>query len=516
MEYCRENYFKSSKNVLHSMSVKFSVKIGKIEEETGVHVIPVYEDLISDPPIKLSEKIKKILEQVCGREFKGRIEETYVLPTFLEKGPSRIVLTGLGKSSELELDSVRRAYGRAALKMEEMKFSSTYIPIPSLPYDIDLTIQTIVEGILLSLYRFDRYKSEKEKQALEEVYFLVEDESKTGDIQRSIDLAEKICRGVYTARDIANMPSNDCYPEKLAEMAIEVGSRAGFKVRIYKMDELMEMEMGGIIAVGGGSNHKPVLIEMEYDGTCGGDKPYVIVGKAVTFDSGGISIKPSEKMEEMKYDKSGGAAVIGIMEAAALLKLPLRLIGLVPCVENMPSGTAYRPGDIVRFRNGKTAEIISTDAEGRLILADALAYAVEKNPKVVIDLATLTGACIIALGTHASGLFTNNQQLADKIMKSSEKTGEKTWQLPLWKQYKEQIKSDVADLKNVGGRPAGAITAAAFLSEFVRDAPWIHLDIAGTAYTQETSEQKSYIPKGATGVGVRLIIDYLINELKQE
>lgn len=499
------------------MSVRFSVKIGKIEEEIGVHVIPFYEDLFSNPPIQLSEKIKKILEQVCGREFKGRLEEAYVLPTFLEKGPSKIVLTGLGKRNEFELDSVRRAYGRAALKVEEMKFSSTCIPIPSFPYDIDSTIQAIVEGILLSLYRFDRYKSEKEKQALEDVYFLVEDESKASSIQHSIDVAEKICRGVYTARDIANMPSNDCYPEKLAEIALEVGRRAGFKVRIYKIDELVEMKMGGIIAVGSGSIHKPVLIEMEYDGTVGReDKPYIIVGKAVTFDSGGISIKPSEKMEEMKYDKSGGAAVIGIMEVAALLKLPIKLIGLVPCVENMPSGTAYRPGDILRFRNGKTAEIISTDAEGRLILADALAYAVEKNPKAVIDLATLTGACIIALGTHASGLFTNNKELAEKMMRSSEKTGEKTWQLPLWRQYKEQIKSDVADLKNVGGRPAGAITAAAFLSEFVKDTSWIHLDIAGTAYTQETSEQKSYIPKGATGVGVRLIIDYLVNELKQK
>ncbi|MEM2470056.1 MAG: aminopeptidase, partial [Nitrososphaerota archaeon] len=246
------------------------------------------------------------------------------------------------------------------------------------------------------------------------------------------------------------------------------------------------------------------------------DRPYIIVGKAVTFDSGGISIKPSEKMEEMKYDKAGGAAVVGVLEAVASLRLPIRVIGLIPCVENLPSGTAYRPGDIIRFRNGKSAEIISTDAEGRLILADALSYAVEKNPKAIIDLATLTGACIIALGTHASGLFTNNQEIAEKIKRSGERTGERVWQLPLWKQYKEQLRSDVADLKNVGGRPAGAITAAAFLSEFVGETVWVHLDIAGTAYTQETSESKSYIPKGATGVGVRLIVDYLINEVEQK
>jgi leucyl aminopeptidase len=370
-----------------------------------------------------------------------------------------------------------------------------------------------VEGIILSMYRFDRYKSERKEQKLKHVTLLVRDESALGKVEESIEEAGRICRGAYTARDLTNMPSVDCYPEKFAEIVYEVGRKAGFNVRIYRINELERMSMGGIVAVGSGSIHKPVLIELEYDGTGGRDgSPYVIVGKAVTFDSGGISIKPSEKMEEMKYDKAGGAAVVGVLEAVASLKLPIKVVGLIPCVENLPSGTAFRPGDIIKFRNGKTAEIISTDAEGRLILADALSYAVEKNPKAVIDLATLTGACIIALGTHASGLFTNNQELAEKIKKSAERTGERVWQLPLWKQYGEQLKSDVADLKNSGGRPAGAITAALFLSEFVGDKPWVHLDIAGTAYMQEASEQKSYTPRGATGVGVRLIVDYLIHE----
>jgi len=218
----------------------------------------------------------------------------------------------------------------------------------------------------------------------------------------------------------------------------------------------------------------------------------------------------------MKFDKSGGAAVVGILVAAALLNLPIRLIGLIPVVENMPSGSAYKPGDIIRFRNGKTAEIISTDAEGRLILADALAYAAEKKPRALIDLATLTGACVIALGNHASGLFSNNDELAEKLIKSGEETGERVWRLPLWKPYYNQLKSEVADMKNTGGSAGGAITAAAFLSNFVGDNAWAHLDIAGTAWTQEQSEQKSYIPKGATGVGVRLVINFLMKEGKKK
>lgn len=495
--------------------VEFKVDVGRIALEEGVYIIPMYESDLPRPAVNISENISKIVNKVAGRDFKGRLEEVYIIPTFLDRGPEKIVLVGLGKRDELELDSFRRAYGRAASRLDESVTESAFAPIIKDVFDLEDVTRSIVEGIVLSMYRFERYKCEKKEQKLKLITLLVDDSSLIDKVGKAVEIAEKICRGVYTARDLTNTPSIDCYPEKFAEMVCEVGRRAGFKVRIFQIDELREMGMGGIVAVGDGSLHKPVLIMLEYDGAGErDDRPYVIVGKAVTFDSGGISIKPSEKMEEMKYDKAGGAAVAGILESVALLKLPIRVIGLIPSVENLPSGTAFRPGDIIRFRNGKTAEIISTDAEGRLILADALAYAVEMNPKAVIDLATLTGACVIALGTHASGLFTNSQELAEKIEESAEKTGERVWQLPLWKQYKEQLKSDVADLKNVGGRPAGAITAAAFLSEFVGDTPWVHLDIAGTAYIQETSEQKSYTPKGGTGVGVRLIINYLLGESK--
>ncbi|MCS7126427.1 MAG: leucyl aminopeptidase, partial [Aigarchaeota archaeon] len=454
--------------------IDFIVKVGRIGREEGINVVPMIEDEKPRPIVDLPEDIRKIIDQFAGKDFKGRIEEVFTIPTFIEKGPAKLLLVGLGKKEELELDSFRRACGRASIKIDESLNESAVFPVPKTFFKEEDVAQSIVEGVLLSMYRFEKYKSEKREQSLKNVTLIIENENSLYWVKERVEVAKKICRGVYTARDLANMPSNDSYPEKFAEMVQEIGRRSGFNVKVYKIEDLEKMSMGGIVAVGNGSVHKPVLIELEFDGTSGrSSRPYVIVGKAVTFDSGGISIKPSEKMEEMKYDKSGGSAVVGVMEAASLLKLPIRLIGLIPCVENLPSGSAYRPGDIIRFRNGKTAEIISTDAEGRLILADALAYGVEKNPVAIIDLATLTGACIVALGTHASGLFTNNQELAEKIIKSSEKVGERVWQLPLWKQYREQIKSEVADLKNSGGRPAGAITAAAFLSEFVKDIPWV-------------------------------------------
>lgn len=492
--------------------LKITVKVGRLEEEAGLIVLPLLESEKPESLTPIPSRFEELIGRVYGKEFKGKLEEVYTAP--VQEG--RLMMVGLGRKEELELDALRRAYGKAAVRAGELGEEKMCAPILHKPFEVSDSAQAAAEGALLSAYRFDRYKSEKEEPRLREVVFVVGGGMEE-NARRGVEVAEKVCAGVYTARDIANTPSSDCHPGLLAKMVEEEGKKSGFKVRILGARELEEMGMGGILAVGRGSAHEPRLIILEYDGTGSGEdeRPYVVVGKAITFDSGGISIKPSEKMEEMKYDKSGGAAVVGIVKAAALLKLPIRLIGLIPAAENMPSGSAYKPGDIVRFRNGKTAEIINTDAEGRLILADALAYGAEQKPKAMIDLATLTGACVIALGTHASGLLTNNQELAEKIKQAAEKTGERVWQLPLWKQYKEQLKSEVADMKNVGGRPGGAITAAAFLSNFVSDAPWVHLDIAGTAWTQETSEQKSYIPKGATGVGVRLVIDYLINEVQE-
>lgn len=459
--------------------------------------------------ITLPESIKKEIAPSIERGgFRAKLGQ--VLPTYSSSVSVAgcFMLLGLGNKQDFSLEAVRQAHGYAIIRAKEMGIRNMVIPIPSLPpYSVPEITSSVVEALSLASYRFDRYKSKVEDGKQPELIQLLVG----SDVKAMCDAAAReaavVSEAVKLARDIANMPSGDLPPKKMAEVAAEVGRISGFSTRVIEAEELERMGMGGIVSVGKGSSNPPVLIIMEYDG---GGETYAVVGKGVVFDSGGISIKPSEKMEEMKYDKSGAAAVIGLMKAVAELKLPIKLVGIVPAVENLPSGRALKPGDIVRFRNGKTAEIISTDAEGRLILADALAYASEMKPKAIIDLATLTGACVIALGTHASGLFSNNDGLAEALIKAGEKVGERLWRLPLWKEYFEQIKSEVADMKNVGGRPAGAITAAAFLMNFVGDGiPWAHIDIAGTAWTQESSPEKSYIPKGATGVGVRLLVEFL-------
>ena len=285
------------------------------------------------------------------------------------------------------------------------------------------------------------------------------------------------------------------------------------KCNVISKSELKKKGFGGITAVGQGSKNEPKLIILEHNGGAKNEKPIVLVGKAVTFDTGGISLKPGEKMDEMKFDKCGGCTVLGIMKAVSELRLPINVVGIIPSVENMPGGESYRPGDIIKLYSGKTAEILNTDAEGRLILADALAYG-EKHysPKTIIDFATLTGACIVALGTNVAGIVSNNEKLTKKIMDSSKRTTEEVWELPLTQDYMNMIKSDVADMKNMGiGRAAGTITAAAFLRNAIKNTPWTHFDIAGVAWTQLATKEKPYNPKGATGFGVRLILDYLQN-----
>jgi leucyl aminopeptidase len=309
------------------------------------------------------------------------------------------------------------------------------------------------------------------------------------------------------------LPPNDCSPKILANFSEKLSANPKIKVRVIRKEEMETYGFGGILAVGRGSSSTPNLIVIEYLGSMKNDKPIVVVGKAVTFDTGGISIKPSDKMEEMKYDKCGGCNVIGIMKAISDLDLKTNVIGIIPAVENMPSGNSYRPGDIIKMYNSKTVEVLNTDAEGRIILGDALAFAVKTfAPQSIIDMATLTGAAIIALGSNVAALMGNNRELVTKILEYSKQTGEKIWELPLFDDYKEQLKSSNADIKNIGGRGGGAITAAAFLSYFVDDIPWVHLDIAGTAWNQEGTKEKTYNPKGATGFGIRTIVKFIASQ----
>jgi leucyl aminopeptidase len=288
----------------------------------------------------------------------------------------------------------------------------------------------------------------------------------------------------------------------LAQTAKDIAENNGLRWKILDKDEMRKLGMGALLAVASGSREPPKLITLEYKPPKRGLDTVVIIGKAITFDSGGLSLKPPENMDKMKHDMGGGAAAMGIIQAASQLKLPIHLVAFIPATENLPGGSAYRPGDILTSLSGKTIEVISTDAEGRLILADALAYAHRTKPKAIIDLATLTGACIIALGQNVAGMMGNDEELKAKVRSAADRTGEKVWELPLWEEYEEQIKSDIADVKNVGGRPAGTITGGAFLQKFVGEYPWVHLDIAGPVWTDK---DKPYIPKGATGVGVRLV-----------
>ena len=464
----------------------------------------------SPEPMGLGKTNGKIITSVkeAVKETKGKIGNFSIVNTLGIIPPKKILIAGLGPKKKLSTDVLRNVSGKIAQKVRSMGLPEFSIIVPSnFPFDSSSSISAIVEGALLSMYSFDTYKKEKSEKS-PNLSILV---TNSKNAQKIISQTEIVSQGVIYARSIANIPPNDCPPSRLASFASAVATKNRLKYKVFSKSELKKKGFGGISAVGQGSKNEPKLIVLEHFKGKKNDKPVMIVGKAVTFDTGGISLKPGDKMDEMKFDKCGGCTVLGIMKAVSELKLSINVVGIIPSVENMPGGESYRPGDIVRLYSGKTAEILNTDAEGRLILADALSYGIKQySPKSVIDFATLTGACIVALGNNVAALVSNNEQLTNKIKKSSEKTSEEIWQLPINDDYMDMIKSSVADMRNIGmGRAAGTITAAAFLANAVEDIPWAHIDIAGTAWTQDATKKKSYNPKGATGFGVRLILDYL-------
>jgi leucyl aminopeptidase len=366
----------------------------------------------------------------------------------------------------------------------------------------------VVEGALLGLYRFTPYKTvDREIMTdVREIHIVEEDEGRLKIIKDAAKTAEAISKAVIFARDLVSRPGNDMTPSDLAGEALTVAKRRPVKLKVLDVAALKKLGMNALLGVARGSSEPAKFIILQYRGRRKSGAPIVLVGKGLTFDSGGISIKPSEKMGEMKTDMAGGAAVMGAIMAAADLKLPVHVVGLIPATENLPDGRAYKPGDILKSLSGRTIEVITTDAEGRLILADALTYALRYKPAAVIDLATLTGACIVALGDHVIGMMGTGEALKSDIRAAAEMTGERVWELPLWEDYDELIKSDIADFKNSGGRAGGAITAAAFLKQFVDSVPWLHLDIAGPSWL---TKDRPYIPKGASGVGVRLMVQFL-------
>lgn len=417
----------------------------------------------------------------------------------------RLLLLGMGKRSAMTADTVRQAAALAAQRAQELKVTTYHLGYNgNLPLAPAVFGQAFAEGSVLGSYRYLRYKSDREDApSLTAILQAGTDaEVAAAGVQRG----QIIARATAFARDLANGPGNEVTPAFLGQTALEMGERLGLKVMVLDKPQLIEQGFGGILAVGQGSANEPRFIVMEH-GAAGNGPTICLVGKGITFDTGGISIKPAEKMDEMKMDMSGAAAVFGAMQAVAELQVPLHVVGIVCAAENMPSGAAYRPGDIIRTLSGKTVEVLNTDAEGRIVLADGLYYAQRYQPAAIVDLATLTGAIMVALGPHAVGLMGNNQELANRLIAAGETTAERVWQLPLWDEYRDAMKSEIADLKNTGGRYGGAITAAGFLAAFVGDYPWAHLDIAGTAWVEKPA--RAYQSRGATGIGVRLLVEWL-------
>jgi len=444
------------------------------------------------------------------KDMEGKLGKLSIIPVPGKKLAQRILLAGLGRKENLTEDTIRFVSGKIAQKARELKLKEfSIITPPNFVIDQISSVSQMVEGSKMALYKFDKFKAEKAENSPDLTIIV----SKSKKVSQTIKTAQIVADGAIFTKSIANLPPNECTPTTLANFAKIISKKNKMKCSIISKPELKKRGFGGITAVGQGSKNEPKLIVLEHNRGPRNEKPIVLVGKAVTFDTGGISLKPSEKMDEMKFDKCGGCTVLGIMKAVSELKLPINAVGIVPSVENMPGGESYRPGDIIKLYGGKTAEILNTDAEGRLILADALAYGEEHySPKVIIDFATLTGACIIALGTNIAGMISNDEKLTKKINESSKRTMEEIWELPLNQDFMDMIKSDVADMKNIGiGRAAGTITAAAFLRNAIGNTPWAHIDIAGVAWTQIATKEKSYNPKGATGFGVRLILDYLQN-----
>ena len=457
---------------------------------------------------KFDTKILSSINQSI-KDMNGKLGKLTIIPIPGNKQAQRILLAGIGKKENLTNDTIRFVSGKIAQKARELKLKEfSIIAPPTFVWDSISAISQIIEGAKISLYKFDKFKAEKSDKSPDLTIII----AKSNEGSKAIKIAEIISEGVMFAKNIANLPPNECTPTTLANFAKDISKKNKMKCTVISQPELKKKGFGGITAVGKGSKNEPKLITIEHNHGPKNQKPIVLVGKAVTFDTGGISLKPGQGMDEMKFDKCGGCTVLGIMKSVSELKLPINVVGIIPSVENMPGGEAYRPGDIIKLYNGKTAEILNTDAEGRLILADALAYGEKQYaPKAIIDFATLTGACIVALGNNVAAIVSNDKQLTKEITNSSKTTTEEIWELPLTQDYMDMIKSDVADIKNVGiGRAAGTITAAAFLKSAIKDTPWVHFDIAGVAWTQgAATKQKPYNPKGATGFGVRLILDYL-------
>jgi len=500
--------------------VESKAVVGDIAKiKAGAIVVNLFEGMerLDGDIANIDKALDGAISQLISQgEIKGKLNEVTTVHSLGKLPATRVVIVGLGKQQELTLDRVRGVVAETC-RLLQQKGVDSIATIPQGAEIAGITVegaaQAITEGALLGVYSFRRHiTKEAEHGEIKQLLIVGSDQTKLPILEQGCYKGRVLAEATNLARDMVNEPANYMTPNHMAEMAAELAETYGLELSVLEREQMQGLGMGAVLGVAQGSRQPPKFIVLHYRGNDSTEIDVALVGKGITFDSGGISIKPSEKMEEMKGDMAGGAAVMAAISAIAQLKPEINVMAIIPATENLPGDSALKPGDILTAINGKTIEIISTDAEGRLILADALGYAKKLGAKLVVDVATLTGACRIALGDVCSGAFGNNQELVDKVIAAGAEAGELIWQMPMYEEYKEQNKSEVADIKNVGGKFGGAITAAQFLAEFVGDTPWVHLDIAGTSLSEK---ERTYRVKGATGVPVRTLVN-LILSLAQE
>jgi leucyl aminopeptidase len=500
-------------------SVNFTTALGKAAEISGeLLAIPVFEGALAHDkgaPSMLraaDEALGGLLLSSAAREgFRAKLDQAWTFHTHGKLPVGQVVLLGLGVPTKFNLEALRLAAGRAAKEAGRARAAAIAFAVPPATA-IDESCKAVVEGLILGAYRFDRYRTSQDENPgrLEAVQLLLPGDRRPSlSLKRAVELGQKIAEATNAARNLVNEPAAVVTPARLAEEARRTAEASGLKFSVGGRKQIEKLKMGMFLGVAQGSAEKPKLIRVSYtpkNPRHAARAPLALVGKAITFDSGGLSLKTAEGMLDMKTDMAGAAAVLGAMSVLAEIRPPFPVHGFIGACENMPSGTAYRPGDILVSRLGKTVEVTNTDAEGRLVLGDVLAWANELKPAAIIDLATLTGACVIALGHHIVGAFGNNQPLTRSVLDAAEHAGEEAWQLPISDLQKDALRSEVADIKNSGERWGAAINAAVFLREFVGDTPWVHLDIAGPSSSRD---ERGYLGKGATGVGVRTLVEFI-------
>jgi leucyl aminopeptidase len=489
---------------------KFSIKTGSPEKlRTDCIVAGVFEDRKLSATARALDKASggRITGALKSGDLDGRTGSTLLLRDLPGVAAARVLLVGLGKQEEFAEKAYRDAIATAVKAVGNTGAKDAVITLNEIKIGKRPAGWNTAQAAIMAsdtLYRFDRMKSKPSEQAskLGHIGFL----ATNADAANGLKQGAAVAQGMTLARDLGNLPSNVCTPIYLGGQAKQLAKTYGFKCKVLDKTACEKLGMGSFLSVAKGSDKAPVFIELRHDGGKKGEQPVVLVGKAITFDAGGISLKPAADMDEMNYDMSGGGAVLGAFRAIGELGLKLNVVGLVPACENLPDAHANKPGDIVTSMSGQTIEILNTDAEGRLILCDALTYAERFKPAAVVDLATLTGACVIALGHHPSALYANDDKLAQSLEQAADHAWDRVWRMPLWDEYQEQLKSGLADMANIGGRAGGSITAACFLSRFAKNYAWAHLDIAGTAY--RSGREK----KGSTGRPVPLLIQFLIDQ----